>query len=189
MSNSPVIDLSLRDPRLVIADQGKLRGSLLVLWFRLVRPACVGSMWAAITLYAYRYLLPFDQGDLSWPELISYVAAIATMGAALTTWMIVAHVAHPFTSKSRMQRLLRRKAGITVEPEPFAETASRDWDADARVLVASHDSRGMIAALRAQPVAVTADGDEEERVAFPTSAYQARVTYRMGTPVPRGPRR
>lgn len=112
MTDTPVIDLSLRAPRQIIADWGVPRGVVLVAWFRLVRPACVGTMWAFITLYACRYLLPFDQGDLSWPELISCVAIIGTMGAALTTWMSVAHVAHPFTSKFRMQRLLRRKTRV-----------------------------------------------------------------------------
>ncbi|GAB7537776.1 Biofilm PGA synthesis auxiliary protein PgaD [Burkholderia sp. 22PA0099] len=184
MTDSPVIDLSLRAPRKIIADWGVMRGVVLVAWFRLVRPACVGTMWAVITLYAYRYLLPFDQGDLSWPELISYVAIIGTMGAALTTWMILAHVAHPFTSKSRMQRLLRRKPRVTVaQPALFADTASRDWDPEARVFVASHDASGMIAALRPQPIPVASSDDDDAKVpASAEPAYRARVAYKMGTP-------
>lgn len=184
MTETPVIDLSLRAPRQIIADWGVLRGVVLVAWFRLLRPAAVGTMWAFITLYAYRYLLPFDQGDLSWPELISYVAIIGTMGAALTTWMIVAHVAHPFTSKFRMRRLLRRKPRVKVaQPELFAETASRDWDPDARVFVASHDASGLIEALRSQPIVVPArEADDARAPASAGPAYRARVAYKMGQP-------
>ncbi len=182
MNDTPVIDLSLRPPRMIIADRGMLLGSVLVLWFRLVRPACVGLMWAAVTLYGYRYLMPFEKGDLSWAELISYLFAIGAMGAALTTWMILAHVAHPFTSKSRIQRLLRRKARVTVEPAPFDEALL--GEAEARVLVASHDEQGQIEALR--PVAVQPEAREKEEARV--SAYRSRIAYRMGTPGRREPR-
>ncbi|TAM00886.1 MAG: hypothetical protein EPN70_20990 [Paraburkholderia sp.] len=150
MNNKPVIDLSLRHPQLIIKDKGIAHGLLLVLWFRLLRPACVGSMWAGITIYAYRYLLPFAQGDLSIPELLSYIAAISAIASALTTWLILARVAHPFASKSRTQRLLRRKAGLTVEPGPIVGPTRRDWRTVPRVFIASHDANGLIAALRAQ---------------------------------------
>lgn len=149
MNNTPVIDLSLRSARLLIADKGFARGVLLVLWFRLIRPACVGSMWAGITIYAYRYLLPFDEGDLSVRELVSYLAAIGEIASILTIWMILARVAHPFAAKSRMQRLLRRKAGLTVEPGPFASETLRDWKTISHVFFASHDANGFIAALNA----------------------------------------
>lgn len=149
MNNMPVIDLSLRSARLVIAEKGMARGLLLILWFRLIRPACVGSMWAGITIYAYRYLLPFDEGDLSIRELVSYLAAIGGIASVLTVWMILARVAHPFASKSRTQRLLRRKAGLTVEPGPFASETLRDWKTMSHVFFATHDSNGFIAALNA----------------------------------------
>lgn len=149
MNNTLVIDLSLRAAYLIVADKGKARGWLLVLWFRLIRPACVGSMWGGITVYAYRYLLPFEQGDLSIRELVSYLAAIGAIASILTMWMILARVAHPFASKSRTQRLLRRKAGLTVEPGPFASEALRDWKTMSRVFLASHDANGFIATLRA----------------------------------------
>jgi hypothetical protein len=148
MDNTPIIDLSLRHPRLIIADKGLVRGIVLVLWFRLLRPACVGAMWAAITIYAYRYLLPFDQGDLSIRELVSYLAAIGAIASVLTIWMILARVAHPFASKSRAQRLVRRKAGLTVEPGPFAADTLQDWKTASRVFIASHDADGFIAALK-----------------------------------------
>ncbi|RQH02211.1 Biofilm PGA synthesis auxiliary protein PgaD [Paraburkholderia dinghuensis] len=149
MNNRPVIDLSLRSARQIIAEKGKARGILLILWFRLIRPACVGSMWAGITIYAYRYLLPFDEGDLSIRELVSYLAAIGEIASVLTVWMILARVAHPFASKSRTQRLLRRKAGLTVEPGPFASETLRDWKTISHVFFASHDANGLIAALNA----------------------------------------
>lgn len=164
MNNTPVIDLSLCTPQQIISDKGIARGVLLVLWFRLLRPACVGSMWAGITIYAYRYLLPFDEGDLSWPELVSYFAAIGAIASVLTMWMILARVAHPFASKSRTQRLLRRKAGLTVEPGPFAGATSRELNAVARVFVASHDANGLIAALRVLSVTgPTANGTGERQ--------------------------
>lgn len=156
MNNRPVIDLSLRSARQVIADKGKARGIALILWFRLIRPACVGSMWAGITVYAYRYLLPFDEGDLSIRELVSYLAAIGEIASVLTIWMILARVAHPFASKSRTQRLLRRKAGLTVEPGPFASETLRDWKTISHVFLASHDANGFIAALNALIVHVPA---------------------------------
>ncbi|WP_321881816.1 Biofilm PGA synthesis auxiliary protein PgaD [Paraburkholderia bannensis] len=188
-NDTPVIDLSLRAPQLIIADKGLVRGIILVMWFRLLRPSCVGAMWAAITIYAYRYLLPFDQGDLSWTELISYVGAIGIIGVALTVWLILSHVAHPFTSKSRTQRLLRRKARITVEPGPFTEGASRDWDPQARVFVASHDPRGMIAGLEAQSLGQTV---VQTRVptAPPDHPAEAHVDYSMRAmyPAPRASR-
>jgi hypothetical protein len=163
MNNTPVIDLSLHHPQRIIESRGLWRGIMLVLWFRLLRPACVGSMWAAITIYAYRYLLPFGQGDLTVAELMSYVAAIAAIAAGLTAWMIVARVAHPFATKSRTQRLLRRKAGLTVEPGPFAASARRDWNALSRVFIASHDANGLIAALRvADPVPAAGEAPEAE---------------------------
>jgi hypothetical protein len=149
MNNTPVIDLSLRSARLLIADKGPVRGVLLVLWFRLIRPACIGSMWAGITIYAYRYLLPFDEGDLSIRELVSYLAGIGEIASVLTIWMILARVAHPFAAKSRTQRLLRRKAGLTVEPGPFASETLRDWKTISHVFFASHDANGLIAALNA----------------------------------------
>jgi hypothetical protein len=149
MNNMPVIDLSLRHPQLIIKDKGLARGVVLVLWFRLLRPACVGSMWAGITIYAYRYLLPFGQGDLSVAELLSYIAAIGAMASVLVMWMVLARVAHPFASKSRTQRILRRKAGLTVEPGPLARGVRHEGGVTPRVLVASHDANGLIAALRA----------------------------------------
>jgi hypothetical protein len=184
MKTTPVIDLSLRHPQLIIADKGFARGAVLVLWFRLLRPACVGTMWAGITIYAYRYLLPFDEGDLSWPELISYFAAIAAIASALMMWMVLARVAHPFTSKSRTQRLLRRKAGLTVEPGPFTSATSRELNSVARVFVASHDANGLIAALKVLSVTTPVASD----AARPNStgvAYGPRRAYSSLGAVPR----
>jgi hypothetical protein len=173
MNNTPVIDLSLRHPQLIIRDKGVARGVVLVLWFRLLRPACVGSMWAGITIYAYRYLLPFEQGDLSIPELLSYIFAIAAMASILMAWMILARVAHPFASRSRTQRLLRRKAGLTVEPGPFATVARHEWNVLTRVFVASHDANGFIAALRRFSDTAHAEGGEAKapRAAPPQVGY------------------
>lgn len=188
MNNKPVIDLSLRHPQLIIKDKGIAHGLLLVLWFRLLRPACVGSMWAGITIYAYRYLLPFAQGDLSIPELLSYIAAISVIASALTTWLILARVAHPFASKSRTQRLLRRKAGLTVEPGPIVGPTRRDWRTVPRVFVASHDANGLIAALRAQsdvqPAEKTAESRKTARLGYgQTPATQYSLQQLMDRPL------
>jgi hypothetical protein len=184
MNSKPVIDLSLRHPQLIIADKGIARGAALVLWFRLLRPACVGSMWAGITIYAYRYLLPFNQGDLSWAELVSYCSAIATMASVLMMWMVLARVAHPFTSKSRTQRLLRRKAGLTVEPGPFTTASSRELNSVARVFVASHDSNGLIAALKVLSV-TSPSSAKASRAKAAEAGYGPRRAYSSLGAVPR----
>lgn len=173
MNNTPVIDLSLRPPQAIIADQGLKRGVLLVLWFRLIRPASVGSMWAAITIYAYRYLLPFDQGDLSIEQLASYLAAIGAIASVLIMWMILARVAHPFASRSRTQRLLRRKAGLTVEPGPYAAAALSERKSLSRVFVASHDANGFIAALKALSDQMPANRDPGAASHEPVGAEEA----------------
>ncbi|MGF6900918.1 hypothetical protein [Paraburkholderia phytofirmans] len=149
MNNAPVIDLSLRSPRQIIADKGLKIGLAQVVWFRLVRPASVGSMWAAIGVYIYRYLMPFDEGDLPLEQLVSYLVAIGSIASGLTLWMIASRVAHPFASRSRMQRLVRRTAGLTVEPGPLAAMSMARRGAVSRIFVASHDSNGLIAALKA----------------------------------------
>lgn len=172
MNNMPVIDLSLRHPQLIIRDKGLARGVALILWFRLLRPACVGSMWAGITIYAYRYLLPFGQGDLSIPELLSYFAAIGAMASVLVMWMVLARVAHPFASKSRTQRLLRRKAGLTVEPGALASGVRHESGEVPRVLVASHDANGLISALRVLPQPELAEGDVPRGASAPHALNQ-----------------
>ncbi|MFP3562453.1 Biofilm PGA synthesis auxiliary protein PgaD, partial [Paraburkholderia sp. SIMBA_049] len=47
MKNAPIIDLSLRAPRELIAERGGIVGPVLVAWFRLMRPALVGGVWAS----------------------------------------------------------------------------------------------------------------------------------------------
>ena len=177
MNNTPVIDLSLRPPHQIIADKGVKRGLVLVLWFRLIRPALVGLMWAGITIYVYRYLLPFEQGDLSVDQLVSYLAAIGAIASVLTMWMVLARVAHPFASRSRTQRLLRRKAGLTVEPGPFAAAGMRERNRVSRVFVASHDANGLIAALKALSDQMPTGRDAVE-------AKPAHVAHDLAPPVP-----
>ena len=128
-------------------------------------------------------MLPFDQGDLSWPELVSYFAAIGAIASVLTMWMILARVAHPFASKSRTQRLLRRKAGLTVEPGPFAGAASRELNAVARVFVASHDTNGLIAALRVLSVTGPASSGGAGEPKVTAGAYGSGKQMMYSSPV------
>ncbi|HEY3598173.1 MAG TPA: Biofilm PGA synthesis auxiliary protein PgaD [Paraburkholderia sp.] len=160
MNNAPVIDLSLRTPSQIISDKGFRLGVLQVVWFRLIRPATVGSLWAAIGVYTYRYLMPFNEAELPVEQLISYMGAIAAIAMALIAWMIVSRVAHPFASRSRMQRLVRRTAGLTVEPGPFAAASLKCRGAVARIFVASHDANGLMAALRTMSEPEV-EGDDE----------------------------
>lgn len=177
MNNAPVIDLSLRTPAEIIADKGFKLGLLQVVWFRLIRPATVGSLWAAIGVYTYRYLMPFNEAELPLEQLMSYMAAIATIAAGLIAWMIVSRVAHPFASRSRMQRLLRRTAGLTVEPGPFAAASLKCRGAVARIFIASHDANGLIAALRTMSEPEV-EGDDEGPEGAPIGAEPAHTSWR-----------
>jgi hypothetical protein len=176
MNNAPVIDLSLRTPQQIIADKGVKLGLLQVVWFRLIRPATVGSLWAAIGVYTYRYLMPFNANELPLEQLLSYMAAIGTIAAALVVWMIVSRVAHPFASRSRMQRLLRRTAGLTVEPGPFAAASLKCRGAVAKVFIASHDANGFIAALRAMSEPEV-EGDDEGPSDVPIGADPLQLRW------------
>jgi hypothetical protein len=181
MNNAPVIDLSLRTPTEIIADKGLKLGLLQVVWFRLIRPATVGSLWAAIGVYTYRYLMPFNEAELPLEQLMSYMAAIATIAAALIAWMIISRVAHPFASRSRMQRLLRRTAGLTVEPGPFAAASLKCRGAVARIFIASHDANGLIAALRTMSEPEV-EGDDEGPADTPIGV-EPGLARRNGTPL------
>ncbi|MCM3011952.1 hypothetical protein M3583_25155, partial [Bacillus subtilis] len=77
MKNAPIIDLSLRAPRDMIAERGNIVGPVLVAWFRLVRPALVGGVWASICIYTYRYLLPFNEAEMPIEQIVFYVTSIA----------------------------------------------------------------------------------------------------------------
>ncbi|CAB3752272.1 hypothetical protein [Paraburkholderia solisilvae] len=176
MNNAPVIDLSLRTPSEIIADKGVKLGLLQVVWFRLIRPATVGSLWAAIGVYTYRYLMPFNENELPLDQLLSYMAAIGSIAAALVVWMTVSRVAHPFASRSRMQRLLRRTAGLTVEPGPFAAASLKCRGAVARVFIASHDANGLIAALRAMSEPEV-EGDDDGPADAPIGAEPGHARW------------
>ena len=96
MTNAPIIDLSLRAPGQMIADRGAFAGCVHIVWFRLLRPALVGAVWASICIYTYRYLLPFNDAEMPIEQLVFYVTCIAVMAGALVTWLIAARVVHPF---------------------------------------------------------------------------------------------
>ncbi|MGN4075456.1 Biofilm PGA synthesis auxiliary protein PgaD [Burkholderia gladioli] len=180
MNRRFIIDLSQRAPRQILADKGRFLGIALILWFRLLRPASVGAAWAIIALYAYRNLLPFDQGDMWWRELAHYAAAIGAIAVGLMTWMILVRLARPLRSRSRMRRLSRHEAGIMVGPVPFAEPAVREWDTAARVLVAAHDANGLMEALYVLSMALHLSADEIMVPGMPAIAYRVPMTYYRG---------
>jgi hypothetical protein len=88
----------------------------------------------------------------------------------------VSRVAHPFASRSRMQRLLRRTAGLTVEPGPFAAASLKCRGAVARVFIASHDANGFIAALRAMSEPEV-EGDDEGPSDVPIGADPSQLRW------------
>lgn len=182
MKNAPIIDLSLRPARQLIAEKGVAWGLALVLWYRLARPAAVGSMWAGLCVYTWRYLIPSNQAELPLEQLLRYLTAIGAIAAALVAWMIASRVAHPFASRSRMQRLLRRTAGFTVEPSPLPVEVEEGRGSMSRIFVASHDANGLIAALRILSVPTHAGIDDFEPV--PPSSLP-RGTVRLATTSPR----
>lgn len=88
MKNAPIIDLSLRAPHEMIAERGTLVGPVLIAWFRLVRPALVGGVWASICIYTYRYLLPFNEAEMPIEQIVFYVTSIALIAGTIVTWLI-----------------------------------------------------------------------------------------------------
>ena len=87
MKNAPIIDLSLRAPRELIAERGRIIGSVLTIWFRLLRPALVGP-WASICIYTYRYLLPFNPAEMPIEQMVFYATSIALIAGTIVMWLI-----------------------------------------------------------------------------------------------------
>jgi hypothetical protein len=181
MKNAPIIDLSLLTPRQMISDQGMALGVFHVVWYRLLRPSLVGLVWAGICIYAYRYLVPLNSGELPVEQLLFYLSGIACIATGFVLWMIASRVAHPFAARSRMAKMLHRKAGLTVEPGPFAVMEADSERPTSRIFVASHDSNGLIAALTPDvPVARTANAIEVDAM----SPAQPAVLYAANWTVP-----
>jgi hypothetical protein len=144
MKNAPIIDLSLVTPRQMMLDKGPAMGAVHIVWFRLLRPSLVGTVWAAICVYTYRYLLPFNQAEMPVEQLFFYLTGITGIASAFVLWMVGSRVVHPFMYRSRMSKMLRRAAEISVSPGPFVAAARTRLDRSPRILVASHDSTGAI---------------------------------------------
>ena len=114
MKNAPIIDLSLRAPRDMIAERGNIVGPVLVAWFRLVRPALVGGVWASICIYTYRYLLPFNEAEMPIEQIVFYVTSIALIAGTIVMWLIAGRVVHPFAYRLRVSKMMRRSASVKV---------------------------------------------------------------------------
>ncbi|AIO39261.1 hypothetical protein DM40_4144 [Burkholderia cenocepacia] len=150
MKNAPIIDLSLRAPRDMIAERGNIVGPVLVAWFRLVRPALVGGVWASICIYTYRYLLPFNEAEMPIEQIVFYVTSIALIAGTIVTWLIAGRVVHPFAYRLRVSKMLRRSATVkvrSVPPTALAGDRRRGTRRTSRILVASHDANGSISGI------------------------------------------
>ncbi|RQR75131.1 MULTISPECIES: hypothetical protein [unclassified Burkholderia] len=150
MKNAPIIDLSLRAPREMIAERGVVVGPVLVAWFRLVRPALVGGVWASICIYTYRYLLPFNEAEMPIEQIVFYVTSIALIAGTIVTWLIAGRVVHPLAYRLRVSKMLRRSASVkmrSVPPTALAGARRRGARRTTRILVASHDANGSISGI------------------------------------------
>ncbi|ODN65206.1 Biofilm PGA synthesis auxiliary protein PgaD, partial [Burkholderia cenocepacia] len=150
MKNAPIIDLSLRAPRDMIAERGNIVGPVLVAWFRLVRPALVGGVWASICIYTYRYLLPFNEAEMPIEQIVFYVTSIALIAGTIVMWLIAGRVVHPFAYRLRVSKMLRRSASVkvrSVPPTALASERRRGARRTTRILVASHDANGSISGI------------------------------------------
>ncbi|MGP8471809.1 Biofilm PGA synthesis auxiliary protein PgaD [Burkholderia sp. Bp9004] len=150
MKNAPIIDLSLRAPSELIAEHGGVVGPVLVAWFRVVRPALVGGVWASICIYTYRYLLPFNQAEMPIEQIVFYVTSIALIAGTIVTWLIAGRVVHPLAYRLRASKMLRRSASVkmrSVPPTALAGARRRGARRTTRILVASHDANGSISGI------------------------------------------
>ncbi|AJY10252.1 Biofilm PGA synthesis auxiliary protein PgaD [Burkholderia dolosa] len=150
MKNAPIIDLSLRAPREMIAERGRIVGPVLVAWFRLMRPALVGAVWASICIYTYRYLLPFNEAEMPIEQIVFYVTCISIIAGTIVTWLIAGRVVHPLAYRIRVSKMMRRSASVKVRSVPstmLAGSRRRDARHATRILVASHDANGSICGI------------------------------------------
>ncbi|NTZ09613.1 Biofilm PGA synthesis auxiliary protein PgaD [Burkholderia metallica] len=150
MKNAPIIDLSLRAPRDIIAERGGIVGPVLVAWFRLARPALVGGVWASICIYTYRYLLPFNEAEMPIEQIVFYVTSIALIAGTIVMWLIAGRVVHPLAYRWRVSKMLRRSASVkvrSVPPTAFVSARRRGARRTTRILVASHDANGSISGI------------------------------------------
>ncbi|AOJ89095.1 Biofilm PGA synthesis auxiliary protein PgaD [Burkholderia sp. MSMB0856] len=150
MKNAPIIDLSLRAPRELIAERGGIVGPVLVAWFRLVRPALVGGVWASICIYTYRYLLPFNEAEMPIEQIVFYVTSIALIAGTIVMWLIAGRVVHPLAYRLRVSKMLRRSASVkmrSLPPTALAGARRRGARRTSRILVASHDANGSISGI------------------------------------------
>ncbi|VWC66159.1 biofilm PGA synthesis auxiliary protein PgaD [Burkholderia lata] len=150
MKNAPIIDLSLRAPREMIAERGRIVGSVLIIWFRLLRPALVGAVWASICIYTYRYLLPFNPAEIPIEQIVFYATSIAIIAGTIVTWLIAGRVVHPLAHRLRVSKMLRRSASAKVRSMPanaLAGAHRRGARRTTRILVASHDANGSISGI------------------------------------------
>lgn len=144
--NAPIIDLSLLTPQQMMAQKGQLAGSVYVLWFRLLRPSLVGAVWAAICIYAYRYLLPFNQSEMPVEQLTFYLSGIGCIATGFVLWMIASRVAHPFMRRP-IATPPAASGEIVVEARRAQMRAPAGDFHTPRILIASHDSTGAVSAI------------------------------------------
>jgi hypothetical protein len=146
-----VIDVSRNSIRQSFSDKGIVGTVHHVLWFRIVRPVLVISIWGLLGLYVGYSISSVGPSGLPFEQLRMYGNIIAGMGGVLVVWMIL----------SRLDRAIRRKivrAPVAVATSSSA-TASRAalygeqppaWHRprNTRLLVVDHDDDGDITHVR-----------------------------------------
>jgi hypothetical protein len=144
MKSAPIIDLSLATPRQMILEKGTAIGAFNVIWFRLLRPSLVGTVWAAICVYTYRYLLPFDPTEMPVEQMFFYLSGILGIASAIVLWLVASHVAGHFAHRSKMMKVLHRPTVLSTMSGPFVMAAQARDELSPRILIASHDANGAI---------------------------------------------
>ncbi|CAJ0809839.1 poly-beta-1,6-N-acetyl-D-glucosamine biosynthesis protein PgaD [Ralstonia flaminis] len=147
-----VIDVSRNSIRQSFSDRGIVGTLHHVLWFRILRPILVISIWALLGLYVGYSISSVGPSGLPFEQLRMYGHIIAGMGAVLVVWMVL----------SRLDRAIRRKMARTQAATPAsaaAVSASRAaalhakqtaWQRprNTRLLVVDHDDDGDITHVR-----------------------------------------
>lgn len=86
---TPIIDISAAPFEDYVRQYGKTEGILYGIWYRIARPAMVVMIWVFFSLYVYHSLITVGGTAAQIAELFMYVAVVASMAAALVSWMIV----------------------------------------------------------------------------------------------------
>lgn len=144
-----VIDVSRNSIRQSFSDKGIFGTVHHVLWFRILRPVLVISIWGLLGLYVGYSISSVGPSGLPFEQLRMYGNIIAGMGGVLVVWLIL----------SRLDRAIRRKMSRAKTPvlTPTAaasraalQAQQHAWQRprNTRLLVVDHDDDGDITHVR-----------------------------------------